>query len=512
MCGVSASLFGRSGGSGAVIVRYSYTSSGDSPVLGGVTVRSADGGHRAVLTGFVIAFGSAESATVTLKLWPTADATSVQTRSVVVPSTQTDAFVQAVGGLVPGTSYSYEVYVDSSNKVEGTVVLENGNPGISTTAASAQSVSGSSFEKYLVLPTGTNDFTVAGGYVDMLVVGGGGAGGFGGNGVKDGGSAGGGGGGVLHVGRKYFSHGTYRAVVGAGGRKMTSKSSSEGWGQLSSVSLVSATGTIAYYGAGGGGGTGGSATAQLPGLGGSGLGGLGYDYTHNTVEAGSGAAGTGSGGGGGGSSKTSGGAGGDGTVILRYFDGSSLAGRGLPLVAWTPEQYVPTVSSLSFNVSVPFVGIGCDGVSLSARYWTDAEDCGDVSKATTVVLNANFMDPETREFTLTGLSPARTYFVQVLATNASGSDISSTYEMRTLQSLGEKMTRTQYQAYNTFTYSVGSLATGVSTLKLMASQDGGETWQQLGESWTATVGDSLQVSHNLLDVEGFAFGVSTKCK
>lgn len=84
--------------------------------------------------------------------------------------------------------------------------------------------------------------------------------------------------------------------------------------------------------------------------------------------------------------------------------------------------------------------------------------------------------------------------------------------MRTLQSLGEKMTRTQSQAYNTFTYSVGSLATGVSTLKLMASQDGGETWQQLGESWTATVGDSLQVSHNLLDGEGFAFGVSTKCK
>ena len=606
VCGGSASIFGRAGGCGSVIVRYTHTPSGDAPLLSGVTVRSADGGHRAVVSGFVSGFGSSASASVAVKIWPKADPSTVLTRTVVVPSTQTDAFLQGVGGLNPGVEYDYEVYTDPADKVTGTLVSESGNPGLTTSAASAQAVSDSPYEKYLVLPTGTHDVTVAGGYVDLLVVGGGGAGGYGGNSAKDGGSAGGGGGGVLHAGRRYFSGGTYRVTVGAGGQPMANKSSAAGWGEISSVMLSSSsdatfvfpavvaygggrgqswelntiedgtcastggaarnskspsdrimegqghiggyvgpdfaagggggaggpgvsgaahkagdggpgkassvTGTIAYYGAGGGGGTGGSGSAQRPGLGGSGVGGLGYDYQNSKVAPGDGVAGTGSGGGGGGSSKPSGGAGGDGTVIFRYFDATGLTGRLTPILAWFPEQYVAGVSVLTFSVAVPFAGEGSDGVSLSARYWTNAEDCGDASKATDIVLDANFMDPTTRTFSLTGLSPARTYFVQVLATNGSGSEASSIYEMRTLQGLGTALTRTQLQAFNTFGYSVSQLGTGVSTLKLMASQDGGETWQQAGDSWTATAGDSLQVSRNLLEVEGFAFGVSTMCK
>ena len=601
--GGNASLDGRNGGCGAVIIRYIYTPAGDSPFLSGVKIYSADGGHRAVVSGFVSAFGAAESATVTVKIWPTSDAAALKTRTVVVPCTQTDAFLQAVGGLIPGTSYDYEVYIDDADKFAGTIVLENGNPGISTAAATAQPVNGSLFEKYLVMPTGTNDVSFAGGYADVLVVGGGGAGGYSGS---NGGSGGGGGGGVLQIGRKYFTTGTYRIIVGPGGAAMADKNSSAGWGSPSFVSLLSAddatfvfptivaygggrgqswdlnkiedavcastggatrntkgastkimdrqgypggsvgtdyasgggggaggpgvsgaankagdggpgkvssiTGQIVYYGAGGGGATGTSGTAQRPGAGGSGIGGAGWDYLNSKVAPGVGINGTGSGGGGGGNGMASGGAGGDGTVIFRYFDGTDLSGRTLPVVTWFPEQYVAGISSLSFQVAVPFAGIGSDGVSLSARYWTNQADCQDVAKATSVTLNSNFMDPATKTFTIANLSPARTYFVQVLATNSNGSDISSIYEMRTMQSLGSTLSRTQSQAYNTFVYSVGSLATGVSTLKLLASQDGGQTWMQMGEPWAAQAGDSLTVSRNFLDAEGFAFGVTTMCK
>ncbi len=602
-CGGSDSLAGRNGGCGAVIIRYTYTPTGDSPILSNVKVHSADGGHRAVVSGFVCAFGSAESATVTVKIWPTSDPAAVQTRTVNVPCTQTDAFIQAVSGLIPGASYNYEVYIDAADKVEGTIILENNNPGISTTAASAQPVNGSSFEKCLVMPTGTNDVFFAGGYADVLLVGGGGAGGYGGE--DSGGSGGGGGGGVIHIGRKYFSAGTYRVVVGSGGESVT-KDSPAGWGSLSSLSLLSATddsvvfpsiiaygggrgrgywvkdvedaicastggaapasyfespstkimdgqghpggsskdkaagggggaggpgvsgatkkagdggpgkassitGEIAYYGAGGGGATGSSSTAQRPGAGGSGVGGTGWDYLNSKVAPGTGMAGTGSGGGGGGKGYLNSGAGGDGTIIFRYFDGTAASGRTLPVITWFPEQYLADLSTLSFAVAVPFAGIGSDGVELSVRYWTNRDDCQDPTKATNITLDPNFMIPETKTFTIANLSPARTYFVQVLATNSNGADSSSIYEMRTRQGLGSTLTRSQSQAYNTFVYSVESLATGVSTLKLMASQDGGETWRQLGDSWTPQIGNPLEVGRNFLEA-GFSFGVSTMCK
>ena len=226
----------------------------------------------------------------------------------------------------------------------------------------------------------------------------------------------------------------------------------------------SITGENLFYAGGGGGATYGG----LPGAGGSGVGGDGAD---GTAKGKNGMDGRGGGGGGGADpgntgSGRGGGRGGCGTVIVRYTDFTKVTDS--PKIIVTLSSV--TTTSADFDLGVVSLG-DADSVAVTAEVGYDAEHLG-----APVLIDAACRESAT--YTITGLSPGRSYVVRVTADNGLGGDEArsvASFAVTTAQSLSTEPPTVAHTSYSyAFGTSVSAVGAGENVVNLYVQDENGD--------------------------------------
>lgn len=326
--------------------------------------------------------------------------------------------------------------------------------------------------------------------VDFSVLGGGGAGGNN-NAGKDGGSGGGGG---------YKLAGGHALVLGYGndGGSSTVEGGCGGGGAGGAGGGAYKMGTTTYAGAGGApislditgemvdyaGGGGGGVVTGYHGAGGGTSGGQGASVTEG-LKATSGKDGTG--GGGGGANGANGGfdepgKGGSGTVIIRFTDFSKLSDKPVFSAA------IANVTQTSVDVVASITSLGdSDSADIYVDYGY-AEDA-----LTETVKLAEGVD-KSGTLTLTGLSPARTYYLRARLDNGKGGIIvSDTYSFTTMRVSDGFGIGNSGRVY-TFSTILSAVGSGTTTVNLYLNQ--GETTDVVAESKEAVSAGTISFTRS----------------